>query len=63
MTGIREEAVEQGIVAAISPLSLAPEEIEEIREKIKTLRDNWDGERDREIRAVTLELGNLRGAA
>jgi hypothetical protein len=41
-------------------LSNASRELEEIRGKIHALRDNWDGDRDREIRAVTLELGNLR---
>jgi hypothetical protein len=60
MTGIREEPVEQRITEVLSPLSLTPEELEEIRRKIHALRENWDGERDREIRAVALELGNLR---
>jgi site-specific DNA recombinase len=60
MTGIREEEVEKGITVVLSPLSLNPEGLEEIRGKIHALRDNWDGERNREIRAVTLELGNLR---
>lgn len=60
MTGVREEAVEQRITEVLSPLSLTPEELEEIRGKIHALRENWDGERHREMRAVTLELGNLR---
>ena len=48
MTGIREEAVEQRITEVLSPLSLTPEELEEIRGKVHALRESWDGERDRE---------------
>jgi site-specific DNA recombinase len=54
-TGIREEAVEQRITEVLSPLFLTPAELEQIRGKMHALRENWDGERDREIRAVTLD--------
>ncbi len=59
-TTVREESVEQVILEKIEPLQFTEQEREYLRQKVRRLKELWDGNLAEEIQAVRLKLTSLQ---